>query len=193
MAQHGNVDAVVVGYPGLADALPESVRVNGRDIPVINSNTGAASKALQLARQDRTDIGEVHSNTCGCLPISLCGIVDNATMAFAKLTTRPIDAHGLKAGVMGGQGALAGVQFMGETGGLEVLVHQATHIADRAACLKKQMGAEGFEDAQDPRPEMYKSLDLMARAGVSNVVVTCNTALFGWGVLQRVSDLPRSA
>jgi aspartate racemase len=176
MAQNGNVDAIVVGYPGLADSLPQSVHVNGRDIPVINSNAAAASKAMQLARQDRAEVSEVHSNTCGCLPISVRGVVDDATMAFAKLTTRPVDAHGPKAGVMGGQGALAGVQFMGETGGLEVLVHQATHIADRTAFLKKQMGTEGFEDAADPRPEMYKSLDLMARAGVTNVVVTCNTA-----------------
>jgi aspartate racemase len=189
MAQNGHVDAIVVGYPGLADSLPESVHVNGRDIPVINSNAAAASKAMQLARQDRAEIGEVHSNTCGCLPISLRGVVDDMTMAFAKATTRPVDAHGPTAGVMGGQGALAGVQFMGETGGLEVLVHQATHIADRTAFLKKQAGTEGFEDAADPRPEMYKSLDLMARAGVTNVVVTCNTAhAFIGDLRQYVSD-----
>lgn len=176
MAQRGNLDAIVVGYPGLADSLPSSVHVGGRDIPVINSNTEAASKALRLAKQDRTDAGEVHSDTCGCLPISFRDTVDTATLAFAKLTTRPVEAHGPKAGVMGGQGALAGVQFMGETGDLEVLVHQATHIADRTAFLKKRAGEAGFDDAVDPRPEMYKSLDLMARAGVTKVVVTCNTA-----------------
>jgi aspartate racemase len=81
---------------------------------------------------------------------------------------------------MGGQGALAGAQFMGELAGLgdtrPALVHQATHIADRTSYIKREAGDPAMQDAVDPRPEMKKSLDLMQRAGVTHAVITCNTA-----------------
>ncbi|WP_198039308.1 aspartate/glutamate racemase family protein [Paraburkholderia sp. SOS3] len=187
MAKRNDIDAIVLGYPGLSDAFGESHvrRADGTMIPVIDSNAAAAGKALEQAKRARGNDGsDSESDSEGCLSgclgsLSLKQVVTPFTRPVAD-RLEALERYTPKAGVMGGQGALAGAQFMGELVELgdtrPVLVHQATHIADRTSFIKKQAGHESMQDAVDPRPEMKKSLDLMAEAGVTHAVITCNTA-----------------
>jgi aspartate racemase len=187
MAKRNDIDAIVLGYPGLSDAFGESHvrRADGKMIPVIDSNAAAAGTALEQAKQKRGNDGsDSESDSASCLSGCLGALnLDQVVAPFTRRVSDRLEAlerYTPKAGVMGGQGALAGAQFMGELVALgdtrPALVHQATHIADRTSFIKREAGDASMQDAVDPRPEMKKSLDLMERAGVTHAVITCNTA-----------------
>jgi len=173
MASNPDVHAIVVGYPGLSKELGDSIEANGRSVPLICSANVAGTKALELAKKQTPAPAEFEAGCCGCLPVVQQLLETSWNKTLGSLLTKSQakePEYKPKAGVMAGQGALAGVQFMGETGDLDMLVHQATHISDRTAFIK------GLEGATDPRPEMKRSVDLLSKAGVTHIAVTCNTA-----------------
>ncbi|HYS68176.1 MAG TPA: aspartate/glutamate racemase family protein [Paraburkholderia sp.] len=181
MAEHSNVDAIVVGYPAISSALEmDHVMVGERRIPIIDSNKEAASRALHLSNADHTDHAEDMQFGCaGCLPFLQKLSMDHFDHAIAKLRAKPVERHDPQVGAMGGMGALAGAQFVriyGKNAKGEMVLHQATHVPDRTSWIKKRNGDPAMADAHDPQPEMQKSVDRMHAMGITRFSKICNTA-----------------
>jgi aspartate racemase len=146
---------------------------HGKDLPLIDTLESLAKEALSRAASAPARV-ETPVGCFSAAQATLSAFTQGVTNFLAGEAERP-----RRIGVMGGMGPAAAMQFSDyvvkyNTGAKRdqdhapVLVDQATDIPDRTRAILGQ--------GPSPVEEMGNSLRRLARAGATDIVMTCNTA-----------------